>query len=66
MMDDHTSMTRVPLNTQAWHQGYVAGRRGLMNDSNPFPVATAEAIAWKLGWSAGRMKPVRMVVADED
>jgi ribosome modulation factor len=62
MTDDDTSTTRVPLNTEAWHQGYVAGRRGLMNDSNPFPIATAEALAWNLGWSAGRMKRVRVVV----
>jgi len=31
---------------EAWRQGYVAGRRGLVNDCNPFPGATAEALAW--------------------
>jgi hypothetical protein len=65
MTDDPTSTTRVPLNTQAWHRGYLAGRRRDMNDCNPFPVATAEALAWHLGWSAGRMKPVRALVMDE-
>jgi hypothetical protein len=66
MTDEHTTLTRAPLATAAWHQGYVAGRRGIMNDCNPFPVATAEALAWSLGWSSGRMKPVRAVVPDED
>src|SRR5215510_4669325 len=65
MTDDHTSLTRVPLSTRAWHQGYMAGRRGVMHDCNPFAVATAEALAWNLGWSAGRMKPVRAVVVDD-
>jgi len=64
MTDDHASLTSERLNTEAWHKGYVAGRRGLMNDCNPFPVATAEALAWNLGGSAGRMKPVRVVVVD--
>ena len=65
MTDDHTTMTRVSFQTKAWHQGYVAGRRGLMNECNPFRVATAEALAWNLGWSAGRMKPVRAFVVDD-
>jgi hypothetical protein len=49
MTDDHTTLTREWLNTEAWHKGYVAGRRGLMNDCNPFPV-----VSWRpLGISDG-------------
>ena len=63
--NDDTTVTRVPLDAKAWHLGCVAGRRGLMQDCDPFPIPTAQALAWSLGWSAGRMKPVRAVVSDE-
>jgi hypothetical protein len=63
MLDD-TTITRLPLDTKAWHQGYVAGRRGRTGDANPYPAGTAEAQAWQFGFSTGRLKPLRSVKVD--
>ena len=54
-----TTISRMPLDSKAWHRGYVAGRRDLTTDSNPYFVGTAEAQAWQLGRSVGRMKLLR-------
>src|SRR6516165_6254524 len=53
------------VRTRARTMCAVAGRRGLMNECNPFRVATAEALAWNLRWSAGRMNPVGALVVDD-
>jgi hypothetical protein len=53
-----------PLDSKAWHQSYVAGRRGVTADANPHLAATAEAQAWQLGWRIGLTKPLRSAPMD--
>ena len=50
------------LTSQAWHEGYAAGRRGLTAAENPYPLGSGPAVEWLSGLAAGRTKPRLMVV----
>ena len=51
----------IPLDPSAHEAGYHAGRRGLTDADNPYPVATREAIAWVIGFMKGRSKRLQIV-----
>ena len=54
-------MTWTPLDPTALREGYLAGRRGLTDDDNPFMVGTREALAWGIGLLRGSRKRLRVV-----
>ena len=47
---------------RAWRVGYVAGRRGVSEDANPYARDSDLARAWKFGLINDRTKPLRLVV----
>ena len=53
--------TDLDLAYQAWRVGYVAGRRGVSEDANPYARDSDLARAWKFGLINGRAKPLRIV-----
>jgi hypothetical protein len=61
----NTTFARIPLDAMALREGYLAGRRGLPGQANPYMVGTHEAIAWVIGLTDGRTKPLRIVAGTE-
>jgi ribosome modulation factor len=55
------TITRIPLDPKARHEGYLAGRRGQTADDNPYQVGTREALAWGIGQMDGRTKRLEIV-----
>jgi hypothetical protein len=51
----------APLDATVLREGYLAGRRGLSDDVNPYPVGTREALAWVIGLMDGRTRRLRIV-----
>jgi hypothetical protein len=43
------------------HEGYLAGRRGLAREDNPYMVGTREALAWDIGRIDGSRKRLWIV-----
>ena len=43
----------VLLDLSVLNEGYLAGRRGLTDADNPYPVGTRDAIAWVRGFMKG-------------
>ena len=60
-MSDAT-ITPLPLNDQAWQQGYLAGRRGLPAVANPYRAGSKKAEAWQFGRREGQTRPLRVVI----
>ena len=56
-----TRITRIPLDPAALREGYLAGRRGITGEANPYQGGTHEALAWGIGWVAGERKQLRVV-----
>jgi hypothetical protein len=56
-----TATTRVPLDAHAHREGYLAGRRALSDQLNPYHDGTREALAWAIGHVDGRTKRLRMI-----
>ena len=56
-----TRITRIPLDPKALREGYLAGRRGITGEANPYQVGTHEALAWGIGWVTGQKKQLRVV-----
>ena len=56
-----THRPRIILDAKAWQEGFAGGRRGLMDDANPYPPGTETAIAWQSGMIEGHAKPLRSV-----
>jgi len=56
-----TRITRIPLDATALREGYLAGRRGITSEANPYQVGTREALAWGIGWVTGQKKQLRVV-----
>ena len=56
-----TRITRIPFDATALREGYLAGRRGITGEANPYVVGTREALAWGIGWGAGLRKQLRVV-----
>jgi ribosome modulation factor len=59
-----TTITRIPLDAKARREGYLAGRRGLSGEVNPYQPGTREALAWQIGLVDGRTKRLRIVDSD--
>ena len=51
----------APLDVTVRREGYLAGRRRLYDDVNPYPVGTREALAWVIGLMDGRTRRLRIV-----
>jgi hypothetical protein len=51
----------APLDATVLREGYLAGRRGITGEANPYPVGTDEALAWGIGWVKGLKKQLRVV-----
>ena len=62
-MSDDTTITRIPLDPALRREGYLAGRRGLTPEDNPYPVATREALAWGIGLLDGRRKQLTIIAS---
>ena len=54
-------VTWRPLDPTLLREGYLAGRRGLAGEANPYMVGTREALAWGIGWAKGQEKQLRVV-----
>ena len=57
-------VTWSPLDPTLLRDGYLAGRRGLAGEANPYMVGTREALAWGIGWAKGQEKQLRVVDND--
>jgi hypothetical protein len=58
--DDKTTV--IPIrDTEAWKEGYAAGRRGLTGQFNPHPVGSIRALSWQSGLAQGRKKQLDVV-----
>jgi hypothetical protein len=62
MSDD--TITRIPLDTDAYRQGYLAGRRGNAEEVNPYQPGTGERVAWAIGHVDGGSKRLRIIRDD--
>jgi ribosome modulation factor len=60
MSDGDVKNARTPI-SQAFHDGYVAGRRGRTGADNPYKSGTREARAWLKGLLHGRAKRLMLV-----
>jgi ribosome modulation factor len=60
MSDGATNICFLSLE-RARQEGYVAGRRGLSEDANPYESGSDQARAWKFGLINGRNKPLRLL-----
>ena len=56
-------ITWVPLDATLLREGYLAGRRGITGEANPYQVGTREALAWDICWVKGLRKQLRVVDA---
>ena len=56
-----TRITRIPLDATAQREGYLAGRRGIAVEANPYQAGTPAALAWGIGWVSGLKKQLRPV-----
>ena len=54
-------VTYSPLDPALLREGYLAGRRGVAGEVNPYIVGTREALAWGIGWATGQEKQLRVV-----
>jgi hypothetical protein len=54
-------ITWAPLDATALREGYLAGRRGITGEANPYQVGTHEALAWGIGWVTDQKKQLRVV-----
>ena len=57
-------VTWRPLDPTLLREGYLAGRRGLAGEANPYMVGTREALAWGIGWAKGQEKQLHVVDGD--
>ena len=57
-------VTWRPLDPTLLREGYLAGRRGLAGEANPYMVGTREALAWGIGWAKGQEKQLHLVDGD--
>jgi hypothetical protein len=51
----------APLDATVLREGYLAGRRGIIGEANPYQAGTREALAWGIGWGTGQRKQLRLV-----
>jgi hypothetical protein len=56
-----TRIAQIPWDPTALREGYLAGRRGITGEANPYQVGTHEALAWGIGWVTGQKKQLRVV-----
>ena len=56
-----TRITRIPLDPTAQREGYLAGRRGIAVEANPYQAGTPAALAWGIGWVSGLKKQLRVM-----
>jgi len=56
-----TRITRIPLDPTALREGYLAGRRGITDEANPYQAGTHEALAWGISWVTGLKKQLGVV-----
>ena len=61
MVERNQKMPRVPRDTDARREGYLAGRRGQSAGTNPYPRDSARALQWIMGLVEGRGKRLKMV-----
>ena len=56
-----TRITRIPLDPMALRGGYLAGRRGITDEANPYQAGAPAALAWRIGWVSGLKKQLRVM-----
>ena len=62
MPDTDTKVVRIPRETKARREGYLAGRHGLTGDANPYRGDSRAARDWLMGLLDGRTKRLEIVV----
>jgi hypothetical protein len=60
-MSDTRSSSPILSDTEAWHKGYLAGRRGRTGADNPYEIDSREARAWIMGLLDGRTRQLTIV-----
>ena len=61
MSDTDTKVVRIPRDTKARREGYLAGRHGLTADVNPYHGDSRAARDWLIGLLDGRSKRLEIV-----
>ena len=56
MSDPDTKVIRIPRDTKARREGYLAGRRGCTGKDNPYQGDTRESRDWVMGLLDGRCR----------
>ena len=51
----------VIQDTEAWKEGYAAGRRDLAASENPHPRGSLRSLSWRSGWVNGQKKCLKVV-----
>jgi hypothetical protein len=64
MSDANTNVTRIPRDTKARHESYLAERRGLTGADNPYPGDSRAARDWLMGLLDGRARRLNIVDGD--
>jgi hypothetical protein len=61
MSDTDTKVVRIPRETKARREGYLAGRHGLTAGANPYDGDSRAARDWLMGLLDGRTKRLEIV-----
>ena len=64
MSDADIKVVRIPRDTKARREGYLAGRHGLTADANPYDGDSRAARDWLMGLLDGRTR--QLTVATDD
>jgi len=59
--DADTKIVRIPRDTKARCEGYLAGRRGLTGEANPYKGDSRAARDWVMGLLDGRTRRLEVV-----
>ena len=61
MLEPETNRGRIPRDTEARREGYLAGRRGRPPTDNPYRRESRLALEWLIGLRDGRSRRLTMV-----
>jgi len=66
MSDTYTKIPRIPRDTKARHEGYLAGRYGHTGADNPYIGDTRASREWLMGLLDGRTRQLFVVSSTEE
>lgn len=60
-MPSDEKLISVIQDTEAWKEGYAAGRRNLSKSENPHQLGSLKSLSWHSGWVRGQKKCLKVV-----